>query len=79
MFWGIKHFMQIRVSPEAELDGVDSHEFGSVCYPEFVLATGAMGSQAPGHDARDRAGEPEPAYVSRDPNVSGDPTAGGDA
>jgi len=31
-------FMKIRVSPEAELEGVDMSEFGAVCYPDFVLS-----------------------------------------
>jgi Amt family ammonium transporter len=32
-----KRFMQIRVSPEAEIEGLDMPEFGAVCYPDFVL------------------------------------------
>ena len=43
--WGItylifkiaKKFMQIRVSPEAEIEGLDVPEFGALCYPDFVL------------------------------------------
>ena len=43
--WGItylifsiaKNFMQIRVSPEVELEGLDMSEFGALCYPDFVL------------------------------------------
>jgi Amt family ammonium transporter len=31
-------FMKIRVSTEAELEGVDMSEFGAVCYPDFVLS-----------------------------------------
>jgi Amt family ammonium transporter len=37
-----KRFMQIRVSPEAELEGLDVPEFGALCYPDFVLASEAM-------------------------------------
>jgi ammonium transporter, Amt family len=45
--WGItwvifkvaQRFMQIRVSPEVEVAGLDEGEFGQVCYPDFVLAT----------------------------------------
>jgi Amt family ammonium transporter len=32
-----KRFMQIRVSPEVEIEGTDEGEFGQVCYPDFVL------------------------------------------
>ena len=37
IFTVAKRFMKIRVSPEAEIEGVDMSEFGSVCYPDFVL------------------------------------------
>jgi ammonium transporter, Amt family len=44
--WGItwliftiaKNFMQIRVSPEVELQGLDMPEFGVLAYPDFVLS-----------------------------------------
>ncbi len=44
--WGItwlifkiaKNFMQIRVSPEVEIQGLDMPEFGVLAYPDFVLA-----------------------------------------
>jgi Amt family ammonium transporter len=50
--WGImyliftiaKRFMQIRVSEEAEIEGLDVPEFGALCYPDFV-----MHRAAPGH------------------------------
>jgi Amt family ammonium transporter len=32
-----KRFMQIRVTPEAEIEGLDMPEFGALCYPDFVL------------------------------------------
>jgi len=43
--WGItylifmiaKRFMQIRVSPEAEVEGLDVPEFGMLAYPDFVM------------------------------------------
>ena len=49
--WGItwiiftiaKRFMQIRVSPEAEIEGLDMPEFGALCYPDFVLTSGSTG------------------------------------
>ena len=53
--WGItwlifkiaKRFMQIRVSAEVELEGLDMPEFGVLCYPDFVLATTQTGGHAP--------------------------------
>jgi len=42
-----KRFMQIRVSPEAEIEGLDVPEFGAACYPDFVLvAHGTPGQSA---------------------------------
>ena len=41
-----KRFMQIRVSAEAELAGLDEPEFGSVCYPDFVLVSSSVGGAA---------------------------------
>jgi len=43
--WGItwiifsvaKRWLQLRVSPEAEIEGLDVPEFGALCYPDFVL------------------------------------------
>jgi Amt family ammonium transporter len=32
-----KSFMKIRVSEQAELEGLDLPEFGALCYPDFVL------------------------------------------
>jgi Amt family ammonium transporter len=50
--WGItwiifsiaKRFIQLRVSPEAEIEGLDVPEFGALAYPEFVTH-----SATPGH------------------------------
>jgi Amt family ammonium transporter len=50
--WGItwiifsmaKRFMAIRVTPEAEIEGLDVPEFGALAYPEFVTH-----SATPGH------------------------------
>jgi Amt family ammonium transporter len=39
LFSVIKRYVQIRVSPEVEIEGTDRGEFGQVCYPDFVLAT----------------------------------------
>ena len=38
-----KRFMKIRVSEEAELQGLDVPEFGAACYPDFVLTGGQAG------------------------------------
>ncbi len=53
--WGItwvifkiaKNFMQIRVSPEAEIEGLDMPEFGVLCYPDFVLSHASSGGHVP--------------------------------
>jgi Amt family ammonium transporter len=53
--WGItwlifkiaKNFMQIRVSPEAEIEGLDVPEFGVLCYPDFVLSHASSGGHGP--------------------------------
>jgi len=37
LFTVAKQFMQIRVSPEAEIEGLDVPEFGMLAYPDFVL------------------------------------------
>jgi Amt family ammonium transporter len=45
--WGItwiifsiaKRFIQLRVSPEAEIEGLDVPEFGVLAYPDFVLTS----------------------------------------
>jgi len=33
----VKHYSSLRVTREAEIDGIDMHEFGAYCYPDFVL------------------------------------------
>ena len=56
--------MQIRVSPEAEIQGLDVPEFGVLCYPDFVLASHAdrsrhgctLGVSAPSRRHGDRHG-----------------------
>jgi Amt family ammonium transporter len=37
LFSIVKLFVKIRVSPEAEIEGLDVPEFGAYCYPDFVL------------------------------------------
>jgi Amt family ammonium transporter len=59
--WGVtwiifviaKNFMQIRVSPEAELEGLDVPEFGVLCYPDFVLHHASVGHVTTGAEEID--------------------------
>jgi Amt family ammonium transporter len=52
--WGItwiifsiaKRFIQLRVSPEAEIQGLDMPEFGVLAYPDFVLTSTHAGGHA---------------------------------
>jgi Amt family ammonium transporter len=44
LFTVAKRFMEIRVTPEAEIEGLDVPEFGMLAYPDFV-----MHSATPGH------------------------------
>ena len=49
--WGVtwiifsvaKRFIQIRVAPEVEIQGLDVPEFGVLCYPDFVLSSTEIG------------------------------------
>ena len=43
IFKAAKHFMQIRVSEEAEIEGLDVPEFGALCYPDFVMHRSGAG------------------------------------
>ena len=47
IFGVAKRFITLRVSAEAELEGLDMPEFGALCYPDFVLATTKTGGHAP--------------------------------
>jgi Amt family ammonium transporter len=59
--WGItwiifsvaKRFIQIRVSPEVEIQGLDVPEFGVLCYPDFVLSSTEIGHASAGTHAFD--------------------------
>jgi Amt family ammonium transporter len=70
--WGVtwiiftiaKHFMQIRVSREVEIEGLDRGEFGAVCYPDFQLVSSEIG-YAP-HEAVTAAAMPPSAASSPD-------------
>lgn len=46
IFKAAQRFMQIRVSPEVEIEGLDVPEFGAKAYPEFVLVTSQVGGSA---------------------------------
>jgi Amt family ammonium transporter len=39
LFKIISRYVQIRVSPEVEIEGTDRGEFGQVCYPDFVIVS----------------------------------------
>ena len=39
-------FMQVRVSPEVEIQGLDVPEFGVLAYPDFVLTSTHAGGHA---------------------------------
>jgi Amt family ammonium transporter len=57
--WGItwlifkiaKNFMQLRVSEEAEIQGLDMPEFGVLAYPDFVLHHAAPGHVETGSES----------------------------
>jgi Amt family ammonium transporter len=44
IFSFVKKFVQIRVSPEVEIQGLDVPEFGVLAYPDFVLTSVHSGS-----------------------------------
>jgi Amt family ammonium transporter len=52
--WGItwiifsiaKRFIKVRVSPEAEIQGLDVPEFGVLAYPDFVVTSAHSGGHA---------------------------------
>ena len=46
IFAVVKRFVQIRVSPEVEIQGLDVPEFGVLAYPDFVLASTHVGGHA---------------------------------
>jgi Amt family ammonium transporter len=45
-----KNFIQLRVSPEAEIAGLDVPEFGALCYPDFVMHHATPGHITAGAD-----------------------------
>jgi flavin reductase (DIM6/NTAB) family NADH-FMN oxidoreductase RutF len=38
--------MKLRVSPEAEIEGLDVPEFGVLAYPDFVITSSHAGGHA---------------------------------
>ena len=56
IFKGASKFMKIRVSAEAEIEGLDMPEFGALCYPDFQLVSSDVGH------AYQPAAESKPVY-----------------
>jgi Amt family ammonium transporter len=50
LFTIAKRFMAIRVSPEAEIEGLDVPEFGALAYPDYVLHRATPGHIGEGAD-----------------------------
>ena len=71
--WGVtwlifviaKRVMKIRVSAEAELEGLDLPEFGVLAYPDFVLSSSEVG-HAPSHTPA-AVGPPTSSYSTGEP------------
>ena len=62
-FLVIKQFVQIRVSADVEIEGLDMPEFGAYCYPDFVLhpSTGNLAESDVMSTTASRTTSPEPA------------------
>jgi Amt family ammonium transporter len=45
---GASKFIQIRVSPEAEIEGLDMPEFGVLAYPDYVMSHSSAGNVSDG-------------------------------
>jgi len=58
IFMVARRFIQIRVSPEAELAGLDVPEFGAACYPEFVISSTEIGHAPTPVEPRPDGAEP---------------------
>ena len=52
-----RRFMKLRVAPDVELVGLDMDEFGSVCYPDFVITSHTTGYAAPVPVGAERPGD----------------------
>jgi ammonium transporter, Amt family len=63
LFSVVKRYVQIRVSPEVEIEGTDRGEFGQVCYPDFVITTET--------DPGSAADVPQIAGLMKDPSTVG--------
>src|SRR5262245_39107014 len=50
IFKGVSKFIAGRVSPEAEIEGLDVPEFGTLAYPDFVLHHASAGHVTTGAD-----------------------------
>jgi len=60
-----KRFVQLRVSPEAEIEGLDVPEFGVLAYPDFVLH-----SAPPGHVTQGAVDTPVTGHAAVDLETS---------
>jgi Amt family ammonium transporter len=77
IFTIVKRFVKLRVSPEVELDGLDMHEFGALCYPDFVLATTKTGGHAPTSSSSVPSYPPSSSAFTSEPGSSPGGTFGG--
>jgi Amt family ammonium transporter len=64
LFRLVGRVMELRVSPEAELEGLDVPEFGAACYPEFVLRAGQGALRGAEGSLEERLVVAPPAAVS---------------
>jgi Amt family ammonium transporter len=77
IFTILKRFVKLRVSPEVELDGLDMHEFGALCYPDFVLATTKTGGHAPTSSPSVPGYPPSASAFTSEPGTGPGGTLGG--
>jgi Amt family ammonium transporter len=67
LFRLVRRVMELRVSAEAELEGLDVPEFGASCYPDFVMKGHAVHGASAGSPME---GEEGPVLIDRFPVVS---------
>jgi Amt family ammonium transporter len=73
LFAVLRRLITFRVSPDVELEGLDRAEFGTVCYPEFVLAPTA-GIPARASSAASDSTSPAPTGERDEGAGNGEPT-----
>ena len=64
IFAVVKRFIQIRVSPEVEIQGLDVPEFGALAYPDFVLTSTHVGGHASVTSAAPKPAASDPGRTS---------------